>query len=846
MKRAIVATVIAWTLSIPALAAPQFATDAEGGLSAASAVRTEWHSPRPLDQTQFSGPAARGSVSFLDLNSAPEADLPLDVAFLPDGSAAAIVHWVTDNVTFFDVNTRTITHTVAVGDFPVHVAVSPDGQYSVVPNVFGNSVSIIENATHTQVAEVPVTGLQPYRVAISPDSAFAIVGVINDAISSTFSVIDLATRTEVRSFPSVSQGAIGGFGDTESGITGPLFTKFAITSSGSRIVLPNRGGTDVRVYDWSTGAELAAIPTAGLPSGVDISADSTTAVVSHEISPPLTSRIFEIDLPSLTVTGDFSTAQLFERIVRITPDKSHAIAAISNNVIFVNLTSGATTATLNTGSVGDIEISHDGQFAFVSNFNARVINIATQTIVSTMAFAACVESAVSPVSLRAVALNSRFREDIHVYNINGAASFVEGLASSGAPPEADATRIVAVSPDGNTIIANNNVSRNVTFIDLPTRTVLGHVDTGDRPQGVAITPNGQYALVANTDANGAQGTVSVIDMATRAVLTTLNIVTRPVHIRISPDSLTAYVLTVAGTDRIHFVNIAGAASSVIGTQLSGQTGSAFGYTFTETSGIELSPDGSLLAVCVSFDDQIRFIDTATRAIVANVTVGDFPIRVAFSPSGNRAYVSNAFTNNVSVINVNGASSSVIATVPTVGRPLTLHPDAAGQFVYIGTVGTGSGGGGVRVLDAATNTIVRTIAFAGQDGPRDAHLSEVDDTLYVVSSEAQFVKISAAGAASAIVEQMAMTSSPSDMAFSESQRTAVAALPIPDGVDLLGDVPPCVGDLDGNGTVDLADLTMLLSQFGSFGPGLPADIDADGDVDLADLTLLLSNFGTVCL
>jgi YVTN family beta-propeller protein len=319
-------------------------------------------------------------------------------------------------------------------------------------------------------------------------------------------------------------------------------------------------------------------------------------------------------------------------------------------------------------------------------------------------------------------------------------------------------------------------------------------------------------------------------MATRAVLTTLNITVRPVHIRISPDSQTAYILTVAGTDMIHFVNIDGAASSVIGTQLSGQTGSAFGYSFTEVSGIELSPDGSLLAVCVSFDDQIRFIDTATRAIVSNVTVGDFPIRVAFSPSGNRAYVSNAFSNNLSVIDVNGASSTVIATVPTVGRPLTINPDAAGQFVYVGTVGTGSGGGGVRVLNAATNAFVATSPFAGQDGPRDAHLSEVDDTLYVASSEGQFVKISAAGAASVIVEQMAMTSTPSDIAFSESLRTAVAALPVPDGVDLLGDTPPCPADLDGSGTVDLGDLTVLLSQFGTFGPELPADIDADGDVD----------------
>lgn len=60
--------------------------------------------------------------------------------------------------------------------------------------------------------------------------------------------------------------------------------------------------------------------------------------------------------------------------------------------------------------------------------------------------------------------------------------------------------------------------------------------------------------------------------------------------------------------------------------------------------------------------------------------------------------------------------------------------------------------------------------------------------------------------------------------------------------------PCVGDLDGNGVVDLTDLSRLLSNFGvasgvTSGGG---DTDGDGDVDLTDLSGMLSNFGSVCL
>lgn len=59
--------------------------------------------------------------------------------------------------------------------------------------------------------------------------------------------------------------------------------------------------------------------------------------------------------------------------------------------------------------------------------------------------------------------------------------------------------------------------------------------------------------------------------------------------------------------------------------------------------------------------------------------------------------------------------------------------------------------------------------------------------------------------------------------------------------------PCPGDVNGNGTVDLSDLSSLLSHFGTLSGATLADgdLDGDGDVDLGDLSLLLSNFGTTC-
>lgn len=52
------------------------------------------------------------------------------------------------------------------------------------------------------------------------------------------------------------------------------------------------------------------------------------------------------------------------------------------------------------------------------------------------------------------------------------------------------------------------------------------------------------------------------------------------------------------------------------------------------------------------------------------------------------------------------------------------------------------------------------------------------------------------------------------------------------------------DLNGNGTVDLSDLAILLAHFGTTADALPeeGDTDGDGDVDLQDLSLFLADFG----
>ena len=55
---------------------------------------------------------------------------------------------------------------------------------------------------------------------------------------------------------------------------------------------------------------------------------------------------------------------------------------------------------------------------------------------------------------------------------------------------------------------------------------------------------------------------------------------------------------------------------------------------------------------------------------------------------------------------------------------------------------------------------------------------------------------------------------------------------------------CVGDLNGDGSVTVSDLLLVLAEFGCV-DGCDSDVDGDSAVSVADLLGLLAVFGAVC-
>lgn len=97
-----------------------------------------------------------------------------------------------------------------------------------------------------------------------------------------------------------------------------------------------------------------------------------------------------------------------------------------------------------------------------------------------------------------------------------------------------------------------------------------------------------------------------------------------------------------------------------------------------------------------------------QSVITTVPTGNTPRAIAVNAATNRVYVTNEFSNNVSVLD--GASGAVLATVPTGPRPQYIAVNPATNRVYVSNGGDSS----QTVIDAAT--LATTNLPSGGNGP----------------------------------------------------------------------------------------------------------------------------------
>lgn len=243
--------------------------------------------------------------------------------------------------------------------------------------------------------------------------------------------------------------------------------------------------------------------------------------------------------------------------------------------------------------------------------------------------------------------NTNF-DDIAVLNLDA-----NELAAS--IPVGRAPVAVAISPDGSTGYAVNDLDHSVSIFSTATRQVTTTIDlrcfdnirVGCNPVDVAFGPSGAHAYVANLRSNN----LAVIDTATRQVLHTLPAGGEgPSSVALSADERTAFTT----------------------------------HLFANTIGV---------------------IDIEQRR-ARTIRVGNQPFDLALHPDGQSVYVVNSDSGSVSVVRL--ADSSVVATLPVGGFPSGIAFDPRGRYVYVAT----GEGGTVVVIDTTDNSLLRSIDIEG--------------------------------------------------------------------------------------------------------------------------------------
>lgn len=254
------------------------------------------------------------------------------------------------------------------------------------------------------------------------------------------------------------------------------------------------------------------------------------------------------------------------------------------------------------------------------------------------------------------------------------------------------------------------------------------------------------------------------------------------------------------------------------------SGAFEGVFIDDSSGLDapvtlvVGPDGALY-VASQLSDEVHRHDALRGAFLGVfVSAGsgglDGPSGMVFGPDG-RLYVAGRHSANVIAYDGStGAFDEVIvdgADGLNPGDTFGIAFDGDGEL-YVAS------GGVIHRVDVGAGAVVGTIGVSSiglELGP--------DGDLYA-----------AGGGANQLARIDPSTESVVTSSFLGAGANA------PNLLNFFHFVQGVVGDINGDGLVDTADLGILIGAFGS--PGGPADLNSDGVVDTADLGIVISNFG----
>ena len=244
-------------------------------------------------------------------------------------------------------------------------------------------------------------------------------------------------------------------------------------------------------------------------------------------------------------------------------------------------------------------------------------------------------------------------------------------------------RSVAVSPNGKfAYVANFASTTGVNGLSAYTinqttgalsAIIVSESTTGSQPQSVAVDPNGKFAYVANYGSTiGVNGlsayTINPNTGALSAIIGSESTTgSRPISVAVSPNGQFAYVANFASTTGVNGLfaytinQTTGALSAIIVSEST---------TGSQPRSVTVDPNGKFVYVVNSGSTtgvnglSAYTINTNTGALTAlsgsASTTGDGPISVRVDPTGKFAYVANFDSDGLSAYTINPNTGALSA------------------------------------------------------------------------------------------------------------------------------------------------------------------------------------------
>ncbi len=247
------------------------------------------------------------------------------------------------------------------------------------------------------------------------------------------------------------------------------------------------------------------------------------------------------------------------------------------------------------------------------------------------------------------------------------------------------------------LYVSNERAGSIQVIDTATDRVIATSRIGNRPRGMAISPDGRRLYVAvswwrdGKHVRSGSERIVALDARTLKALHNYKGGTDPECVAASPDG-----------QRLYLSNEDAGTASIIDAN-SGNTRATL-VVGTEPEGVTASPDGKWVYVTAETSNVISVIDAKKEQVAANILVDARPRATIFTRDGSHAWVSAELGGSVSRIDANRHRMTKRIRLGATDKPvgMALSPDQKKLYVATGR------GNGVAVVDTAAMKMIAKI------------------------------------------------------------------------------------------------------------------------------------------